>query len=202
MDLDNKGSRIFVTQMKDGDREDYAFLTEHEIEYAAGTADRGEEMAVSGRLRPVSRWKAKMREFKSGRNGAGSGTPAGRRDVDGDLEDPQILGGPNGFYGSACTTRLVERRPRLRMCDFRYAAVITIELPQSAVASHLYDLHRRRDRGTHTQTTPPVLRHLPEAQYLGTQNRGLAYLLRRTGVGGLWLSFSKPRHSGSTCPHA
>jgi predicted HD phosphohydrolase len=26
--------------MKDGDREDYAFLTDHEIEYAAGTADR------------------------------------------------------------------------------------------------------------------------------------------------------------------
>ena len=29
-----------AAQMKDGDREDYAFLTEHEIEYAAGTADR------------------------------------------------------------------------------------------------------------------------------------------------------------------
>jgi predicted HD phosphohydrolase len=31
---------VKFTQMKDGDREDYAFLTEHEIEYAAGTADR------------------------------------------------------------------------------------------------------------------------------------------------------------------
>lgn len=31
---------VKFTQMKDGDREDYAFLTDHEIEYAAGTADR------------------------------------------------------------------------------------------------------------------------------------------------------------------
>ncbi|MDX8524597.1 HD domain-containing protein [Mesorhizobium sp. MSK_1335] len=31
---------VKFTQMKDGDREDYAFLTEHEIEYAAGTAHR------------------------------------------------------------------------------------------------------------------------------------------------------------------
>ncbi len=31
---------VKFTQMKDGDREDYAFLTEHETEYAAGTADR------------------------------------------------------------------------------------------------------------------------------------------------------------------
>lgn len=31
---------VKFTRMKDGDREDYAFLTEHEIEYAAGTADR------------------------------------------------------------------------------------------------------------------------------------------------------------------
>ncbi|MBZ9706751.1 HD domain-containing protein [Mesorhizobium sp. B2-1-8] len=31
---------VKFTQMKDGDREDYAFLTEHEIEYADGTADR------------------------------------------------------------------------------------------------------------------------------------------------------------------
>ncbi|HUE46722.1 MAG TPA: HD domain-containing protein [Aestuariivirgaceae bacterium] len=31
---------VKFTQMKDGDREDYAFLTEHEVEYAAGTADR------------------------------------------------------------------------------------------------------------------------------------------------------------------
>jgi predicted HD phosphohydrolase len=31
---------VKFTQMKDGDREDYAFLTEHEIEFVAGTADR------------------------------------------------------------------------------------------------------------------------------------------------------------------
>jgi predicted HD phosphohydrolase len=31
---------VKFTQMKDGDRDDYAFLTEHETEYAAGTADR------------------------------------------------------------------------------------------------------------------------------------------------------------------
>lgn len=31
---------VKFTQMKDGDREDYAFLMEHETEYAAGTADR------------------------------------------------------------------------------------------------------------------------------------------------------------------
>ena len=31
---------VKFTQMKDGDREDYAFLTEHETEYATGTADR------------------------------------------------------------------------------------------------------------------------------------------------------------------
>ena len=31
---------VKFTQMKDGDREDYAFLTEHEIEYTKGTADR------------------------------------------------------------------------------------------------------------------------------------------------------------------
>jgi predicted HD phosphohydrolase len=31
---------VKFTQMKDGDREDYAFLTRHETEYAAGTADR------------------------------------------------------------------------------------------------------------------------------------------------------------------
>ncbi len=31
---------VKFTQMKDGDREDCAFLNEHEIEYAAGTADR------------------------------------------------------------------------------------------------------------------------------------------------------------------
>ena len=31
---------VKFTQMKDGDREDYAFLTEHEKAYAAGTADR------------------------------------------------------------------------------------------------------------------------------------------------------------------
>jgi predicted HD phosphohydrolase len=31
---------VKFTRMKDGDREDYAFLSEHEIEYAAGTADR------------------------------------------------------------------------------------------------------------------------------------------------------------------
>lgn len=32
--------RVKFTQMKDGDAEDYAFLTEHEIEYTKGTADR------------------------------------------------------------------------------------------------------------------------------------------------------------------
>ncbi len=31
---------VKFTQMKDGDAEDYAFLTEHETDYAAGTADR------------------------------------------------------------------------------------------------------------------------------------------------------------------
>lgn len=31
---------VKFTQMKDGDAEDYAFLTTHEVEYAAGTADR------------------------------------------------------------------------------------------------------------------------------------------------------------------
>ena len=31
---------VKFTAMKDGDREDYAFLTEHEIDYAAKTADR------------------------------------------------------------------------------------------------------------------------------------------------------------------
>jgi predicted HD phosphohydrolase len=31
---------VKFTQMKDGDREDYEFLTKHEIEFAAGTADR------------------------------------------------------------------------------------------------------------------------------------------------------------------
>ena len=34
-------------QMKDGDREDYAFLTEHETEYAAKTADRLLEAMVA-----------------------------------------------------------------------------------------------------------------------------------------------------------
>jgi len=32
--------RVKFTQMKDGDKEDYDFLTHHETEYAAGTADR------------------------------------------------------------------------------------------------------------------------------------------------------------------
>lgn len=32
--------QVKFTQMKDGDREDYEFLTGHEIDYAAGTADR------------------------------------------------------------------------------------------------------------------------------------------------------------------
>lgn len=32
--------RVKFTQMKDGDAEDYAFLTEHEVEYTKGTADR------------------------------------------------------------------------------------------------------------------------------------------------------------------
>lgn len=31
---------VKFTQMKDGDKEDYAFLTEHEIAYTRGTADR------------------------------------------------------------------------------------------------------------------------------------------------------------------
>lgn len=31
---------VKFTQMKDGDKEDYRFLTEHEIEYTKGTADR------------------------------------------------------------------------------------------------------------------------------------------------------------------
>ena len=31
---------VKFTQMKDGDKEDYTFLTEHEIEYTKGTADR------------------------------------------------------------------------------------------------------------------------------------------------------------------
>ena len=33
-------SQVKFTQMKDGDKEDYDFLTEHEIEYTKGTADR------------------------------------------------------------------------------------------------------------------------------------------------------------------
>ncbi len=32
--------QVKFSQMKDGDAEDYAFLTEHEIEYTKGTADR------------------------------------------------------------------------------------------------------------------------------------------------------------------
>ena len=32
--------RVNFTQMKDGTREEYEFLTEHEIEYTKGTADR------------------------------------------------------------------------------------------------------------------------------------------------------------------
>jgi predicted HD phosphohydrolase len=32
--------QVKFTRMKDGDAEDYAFLTEHEIEYTKGTADR------------------------------------------------------------------------------------------------------------------------------------------------------------------
>lgn len=32
--------QVKFTQMKDGDAEDYAFLTEHEVEYGKGTADR------------------------------------------------------------------------------------------------------------------------------------------------------------------
>ncbi len=31
---------VKFTQMKDGDKEDYAFLTEHEVEFTKGTADR------------------------------------------------------------------------------------------------------------------------------------------------------------------
>ena len=33
-------SQVKFTQMKDGDREDYDFLTEHEVAYTKGTADR------------------------------------------------------------------------------------------------------------------------------------------------------------------
>ncbi len=33
-------SQVKFTQMKDGDKEDYDFLTEHEVEYTKGTADR------------------------------------------------------------------------------------------------------------------------------------------------------------------
>jgi predicted HD phosphohydrolase len=32
--------QVKFTQMKDGDKEDYAFLTEHEVEHTKGTADR------------------------------------------------------------------------------------------------------------------------------------------------------------------
>ena len=32
--------RVSFTAMKDGTAEDYAFLNEHEVEYARGTADR------------------------------------------------------------------------------------------------------------------------------------------------------------------
>jgi len=32
--------KVKFTQMKDGDKEDYDFLTEHEVEYTKGTADR------------------------------------------------------------------------------------------------------------------------------------------------------------------
>jgi len=32
--------RVKFSQMKDGDAEDYAFLTDHEVEYTKGTADR------------------------------------------------------------------------------------------------------------------------------------------------------------------
>lgn len=32
--------KVSFTQMKDGTQEDYAFLTEHEVEYTKGTADR------------------------------------------------------------------------------------------------------------------------------------------------------------------
>ena len=32
--------RVKFTAMKDGDKEDYDFLTEHEVEYTKGTADR------------------------------------------------------------------------------------------------------------------------------------------------------------------
>lgn len=38
---------VKFTQMKDGDAEDYAFLTEHETEYAAKTADRLLEAMVA-----------------------------------------------------------------------------------------------------------------------------------------------------------
>ena len=37
---DSAMETVKFTQMKDGDREDYAFLNSHEVEYAAGTADR------------------------------------------------------------------------------------------------------------------------------------------------------------------
>ena len=33
-------ARVKFTQMKDGDKEDYDFLTDHEVEYTKGTADR------------------------------------------------------------------------------------------------------------------------------------------------------------------
>lgn len=33
-------SQVKFTQMKDGDKEDYDFLTEHEVEYTKGTTDR------------------------------------------------------------------------------------------------------------------------------------------------------------------
>ncbi|MGB7240891.1 MAG: peptidase, partial [Sulfitobacter sp.] len=32
--------QVKFTQMKDGTREEYAFLTEHEVEHTKGTADR------------------------------------------------------------------------------------------------------------------------------------------------------------------
>ena len=32
--------QVKFTQMKDGDKEDYEFLTQHEIEHTKGTADR------------------------------------------------------------------------------------------------------------------------------------------------------------------
>ena len=42
---------VKFTAMKDGDREDYAFLTEHEVEYTKG---RSEERRVGKECR--SRW--------------------------------------------------------------------------------------------------------------------------------------------------